>query len=81
MQFKRFKILGLLPVDAPPGARGKLDTTYLDDMLRVHDIWPSCMHGFVQQWRHPERKLCGAGQVSRGDRGNLFILEKAAPLS
>lgn len=35
VQFKRFKILGLLPIDAPPNARGKLDTTYLDDTLRV----------------------------------------------
>ena len=48
VQFKEFKILGLLPITAPDSARGKLDTTYLDEELRV----------------------------SRGDRGNLFVLER-----
>ena len=48
VQFKEFKILGLLPIKAPDSARGKLDTTYLDEELRV----------------------------SRGDRGNLFVLER-----
>lgn len=47
VQFKRFFIFGLIPVDAPPTARGKLDVTYLDDRLRL----------------------------SRGDKGNIFILE------
>ncbi len=42
------KVLGLLPITAPDSARGKLDTTYLDEELRV----------------------------SRGDRGNLFVLER-----
>ena len=36
VQFKLFRILGLIPVNAPPNARGKLDTTYLDDTLRVN---------------------------------------------
>lgn len=35
VQFKTFKIFGLIPVTAPPSARGKLDTTYLDEGLRV----------------------------------------------
>ena len=48
VQFKQFKLLGLIPITAPESARGKLDTTYLDDELRV----------------------------SRGDRGNLFVLER-----
>lgn len=52
VQFKRFKILGLIPINAPPNARGKLDTTYLDETLRV----------------------------SRGDKGNLFVLERAEEL-
>ena len=47
VQFKRFFIFGLLPIDAPPTARGKLDVTYLDAGLRL----------------------------SRGDKGNIFILE------
>jgi hypothetical protein len=38
VQFKVFRILGLIPVNAPPSARGKLDTTYLDDNLRVHAL-------------------------------------------
>ena len=48
VQFKKFKILGLIPITAPENAKGKLDTTYLDEELRV----------------------------SRGDRGNLFVLER-----
>lgn len=35
VQFRTFKIFGLIPVTAPPSARGKLDTTYLDEALRV----------------------------------------------
>lgn len=52
MQFKEFRILGLIPIQAPPSARGKLDTTYLDEDLRI----------------------------SRGDKGNLFVLERAGPV-
>lgn len=52
VQFKEFKLLGLITIKAPPSARGKLDTTYLDEDLRV----------------------------SRGDKGNLFILERAGPI-
>ena len=48
VQFKQFKLLGLIPITAPESAKGKLDTTYLDEQLRV----------------------------SRGDRGNLFVLER-----
>ena len=48
VQFKQIKLLGLIPITAPESARGKLDTTYLDEELRV----------------------------SRGDRGNLFVLER-----
>jgi len=47
VQFRRFFIFGLIPVDAPPTARGKLDVTYLDGRLRL----------------------------SRGDKGNIFVLE------
>lgn len=43
---KQFKLLGLIPVTAPPSATGELDTTYLDGELRI----------------------------SRGNRGNLFVL-------
>ena len=35
VQFKQFKILGLLPVTAPESAKGWLDTTYLDEELRI----------------------------------------------
>jgi hypothetical protein len=51
VQFKRFFIFGLLPIDAPPTARGKLDVTYLDAGLRL----------------------------SRGDKGNLFVLAMDDP--
>ena len=53
VQFKQFKLLGLIPITAPESAKGKLDTTYLDEELRV----------------------------SRGDRGNLFVLERYEDLS
>jgi hypothetical protein len=51
VQFKQFRIGGLIPVTAPESAKGKLDTTYLDEELRV----------------------------SRGDKGNLFILRQKDP--
>lgn len=35
VQFKEFKILGLIPVKAPASAAGELDITYLDDELRI----------------------------------------------
>lgn len=35
VQFKEFKLLGLLTIQAPPSARGTLDTTYLDEDLRI----------------------------------------------
>lgn len=44
--FKQFKILGLIPITAPPTAVGSLDITYVDEELRI----------------------------SRGDKGNLFVL-------
>lgn len=47
VQFKEFKLLGLIPIKAPASARGELAITYLDNDLRV----------------------------SRGDKGNLFVLE------
>ena len=46
VQFVQFEIFGLLKVTAPESAKGALNTTYLDDELRV----------------------------SRGDKGNLFVL-------
>ena len=51
VQFKTFKLLGLIPVTAPPSAVGQLEITYLDDELRV----------------------------SRGDKGNLFVLLQDDP--
>lgn len=35
VQFTFFKILGLLPIKAPESAKGKLDTTFVDEELRV----------------------------------------------
>lgn len=35
VQFQAFKILGLLSVKSPPSARGWIDVTYLDDVIRV----------------------------------------------
>jgi hypothetical protein len=49
VQFKTFKIFGLIPVKAPPSAVGELDVTYLDEELRI----------------------------SRGNKGNLFVLRMA----
>ena len=49
VQFVKFFIFGLIPVVAPPSARGALAVTYLDEDIRV----------------------------SRGDRGNLFVLRVA----
>ena len=50
VQFKQFKLLGVVPVQAPPTAVGELEVTYLDDELRV----------------------------SRGNKGNLFVLRMQA---
>lgn len=46
VNFKTFKLGGFVPVPAPETATGTLDTTYLDEEMRV----------------------------SRGNRGNLFVL-------
>lgn len=46
VQFKVFKIFGLISIKAPPSARGELAVTYLDEDMRI----------------------------SRGDKGNLFVL-------
>lgn len=46
VQFKTFKIFGLIPISAPASAKGELAMTYLDDEMRI----------------------------SRGDKGNLFVL-------
>ena len=35
VQFKQFKILGLLPVTAPESAKGSLLVTYLDEEMRI----------------------------------------------
>ena len=35
VQFKKFKILGLIPVTAPDSAKGSLDTTFLDEEMRI----------------------------------------------
>ncbi|GIL86755.1 hypothetical protein Vretimale_15650 [Volvox reticuliferus] len=49
VQFRTFKLLGLINITAPPSARGELAVTYLDEGLRI----------------------------SRGDKGNLFVLDMA----
>ncbi|CAN8253703.1 unnamed protein product [Cochlearia groenlandica] len=51
VQLKVFKILGLIPINAPDTARGELEITYVDEELRL----------------------------SRGDKGNLFILKMFDP--
>ena len=35
VQFTQFKLFGLIPVTAPDSAKGSLDTTYLDEELRI----------------------------------------------
>ena len=35
VQFTLFKIFGLLPIKAPESAKGNLDTTFVDEELRI----------------------------------------------
>jgi len=35
VQFKQFKILGLIPVTAPESAKGSLSVTFLDEEMRI----------------------------------------------
>lgn len=51
VQFRQFRIFGLIPVTAPESAKGKLDTTFVDSTVRI----------------------------SRGDKGNLFVLVQRDP--
>jgi PAP_fibrillin len=51
VKFEQFRIFNTVPVTAPDSARGWLDTTFVDEELRV----------------------------SRGDKGNLFVLEQVDP--
>ena len=49
VQFKQFRILGLIPITAPESAKGKLDTTFLDEELRIR--CPPALRALSRQWR------------------------------
>jgi len=62
VQFKKFNLFGgLISITAPEKAKGELDTTYLDNGI-VCDVDGS-------------RGECI--RISRGDRGNVFVLTKS----
>lgn len=63
VQFKKFNLFGgILSFNAPERARGELDTTYLDTGI-VCDV---------------DGSRGDSIRISRGDRGNIFVLTKAS---
>jgi hypothetical protein len=78
-----------IPVKAPDTARGELEITYLDEELRwvafysrmfINCIRPCVPHlNFKLVYFHHVFILSHFDRVSRGDKGNLFILKMIDP--
>lgn len=65
VQFTLFKILGLLPIKAPDSAKGQLDTTFVDEELRIS-------RGDKGKFAHTYRSCI---VVNRKDKNVLVILQ------
>lgn len=78
VQFKQFKILGLIPITAPESAKGSLSVSYLDEELRISRgdkgaqptlLLTACLSAHCQM-----RKTCGPKRPLPFAAGNLFVL-------
>ncbi|WZZ74020.1 hypothetical protein YC2023_085390 [Brassica napus] len=63
VQLKVFKILGLIPVNAPETARGELEITYVDEELRLSREELQLLFIYFLQVVGPYPKLYDAGAV------------------
>jgi hypothetical protein len=70
-----------IPIKAPDSARGELEITYVDEELRL--VVNDSFHFHVLSTKYPKRlnieTMLFFCRLSRGDKGNLFILKMFDP--
>ena len=74
VQFTQFKIFGLIPVTAPDSAKGSLNTTYLDEELRISRGDKGVSISFKQGKVLIDWLTLGNADMFMSAAGNVFCL-------